>query len=221
MPGRDSALRCPRPRGAGGTNRARICARLRSFRCLTLRSATGTAQRAIPTSFGVRVKLAAIPPKTAEKRACQRKWLRKWMLGRRRWSEGRRNRSEGRRNCPEGRRKWSERRRNCPEARRNRSERRRNHPEARRKWSERRRNPSNTRRNGPEGRRNRENRRRGRVGGDRVEFGVFGTRGTRPSDLYNFQRFAALCRDAATTDGRFCKGLNLCLNPCLSVVIRG
>ena len=104
MPGRDSALRCPRPRGAGGTNRARICARLRSFRCLTLRSATGTAQRAIPTSFGVRVKLAAIPPKTAEKRACQRKWLRKWMLGRRRWSERRRNPMVGRRNWPERRR---------------------------------------------------------------------------------------------------------------------
>jgi hypothetical protein len=31
-----------------------------SFRRLTLRSATGTAQRAIPTHFGVRVKLELI-----------------------------------------------------------------------------------------------------------------------------------------------------------------
>jgi hypothetical protein len=54
--GRDSALRCPRPRGAGGTNRAKYYTRQHSFRRLTLRSATETAQRAIPTNFGVRVE---------------------------------------------------------------------------------------------------------------------------------------------------------------------
>jgi hypothetical protein len=49
-----SALRCPRPRGAGGTNRAKYYARQHSFRRLTLRSATETAQRAIPTNLGLR-----------------------------------------------------------------------------------------------------------------------------------------------------------------------
>ena len=43
--GRDGALRRPRPEGA-----VEMCGcRRRSFRRLTLRSATGTAQRAIPT----------------------------------------------------------------------------------------------------------------------------------------------------------------------------
>jgi len=45
----DSALRCPRPRGAGGTNDARFHPPPHSFRRLALRSATWTAQRAFPT----------------------------------------------------------------------------------------------------------------------------------------------------------------------------
>jgi hypothetical protein len=58
-PGRDGALRRSRPHGAGGTNREGIIARQPSFRRLTLRSATETAQRAISTNFGVRVKPAS------------------------------------------------------------------------------------------------------------------------------------------------------------------
>jgi len=49
--GRDSALRCPRPRGAGGTKCARVHAPPHSLRRLALRSVTGTAQRAIPAPF--------------------------------------------------------------------------------------------------------------------------------------------------------------------------
>jgi acetyl esterase/lipase len=49
--GRDTALRCPRPRKAGGINAARVHAPPHSFRPLPLRSATGTAPRAIPTPF--------------------------------------------------------------------------------------------------------------------------------------------------------------------------
>ncbi len=50
--GRGSALlRFPRPRGAGGTNGARFHAPPHSLRRQALRSATRTAQRAIPTSF--------------------------------------------------------------------------------------------------------------------------------------------------------------------------
>ncbi len=51
--GRDSALRCPRPeRSAGRNGRGWTRVSCVRFRRLTLRSATGTAQRAIPTTFG-------------------------------------------------------------------------------------------------------------------------------------------------------------------------
>ena len=49
--GRDSALRCPQPHGAGGTNGARFHALPHAFRPLALRSVTGTALRAILTPF--------------------------------------------------------------------------------------------------------------------------------------------------------------------------
>src|ERR1022692_791745 len=55
--GRDSALRCPRPRRAGGTNCARILPRRRSFRAWY---GAGTAQRAVPTCFSVRVRCVGI-----------------------------------------------------------------------------------------------------------------------------------------------------------------
>jgi hypothetical protein len=50
--GRDIALRCPRPRSSGRNALTDVRARENSFRRLTLRSATGTAQRAIPTDSG-------------------------------------------------------------------------------------------------------------------------------------------------------------------------
>ena len=50
--GRDSALRCPRPRPAGGMNDARADTRSGSVPRL---NGAVTAQRAVPTNFGVRV----------------------------------------------------------------------------------------------------------------------------------------------------------------------
>jgi hypothetical protein len=52
--GRDIALRCPRPRSSGRNALTDVCAGENSFRCLTLRSATGTARRAIPTGLNER-----------------------------------------------------------------------------------------------------------------------------------------------------------------------
>ncbi len=49
--GRESARRCPRPRGAGGTNGAEFHAPPHSLRRLARRPATGTVRRAIPTPF--------------------------------------------------------------------------------------------------------------------------------------------------------------------------
>ena len=50
--GRDAALRRPRPERSGGRNeRGKTHVLGGSFRPLTLRSAPGTAQRAVPTSF--------------------------------------------------------------------------------------------------------------------------------------------------------------------------
>ena len=51
--GRDSALRCPRPRRAVGKKCARRPVRRDLFRAYY---GAGTAQRAIPTTFGVRVE---------------------------------------------------------------------------------------------------------------------------------------------------------------------
>jgi hypothetical protein len=52
--GRDSALRCPRPERSGGRNACQTRVLAPRFRRLTLRSATGTAQRAIPTADSVK-----------------------------------------------------------------------------------------------------------------------------------------------------------------------
>jgi hypothetical protein len=46
--GRDIALRCPRPRSSGRNPQTKERSCEHSFRRLTLRSATGTAQRASP-----------------------------------------------------------------------------------------------------------------------------------------------------------------------------
>ncbi len=53
--GRDIALRCPRPRSSERNALPKPCDPDHSFRRLTLRSATGTAQRAIPTKDTVTV----------------------------------------------------------------------------------------------------------------------------------------------------------------------
>ncbi len=47
--GRDSVLRCPRPRSSGRNALAETCCSDQSFRRLTLRLAMGTAQRTVPT----------------------------------------------------------------------------------------------------------------------------------------------------------------------------
>ena len=52
-PGRDSALRCPRPRPAGGTKSATTST---SSTLVPRRLGAGTAQRAIPANFGVRAQ---------------------------------------------------------------------------------------------------------------------------------------------------------------------
>ena len=63
LPFRDRSIarRCPRPRGAGGKNCAGFHARPHAFRRLALRSATWTAQRAIPTHFRFRINIMPSP----------------------------------------------------------------------------------------------------------------------------------------------------------------
>ncbi len=63
--GRDIALRCPRPRSSGRNAPPKPGDSDRSFRRLTLRSATGTAQRAIPTKDTVTVLRCAPRPGSA------------------------------------------------------------------------------------------------------------------------------------------------------------
>ena len=60
--GRDSARRCPptEQQRQGGTMVARHASQPSWKRRLTLRSATQTAQRAVPTNFGVRLKTLAL-----------------------------------------------------------------------------------------------------------------------------------------------------------------
>jgi hypothetical protein len=64
--GRDGALRCPRPRPAGGTNCARLDAHLGSAPRL---DGAVTAQRAIPTNFGSRAQ-SWLEAGEAEARVC-------------------------------------------------------------------------------------------------------------------------------------------------------
>src|SRR5580700_3598683 len=61
LSGRDIALRCPRPRSSGRNVLAKLCALGESFRRLTLRSATGTAQRAVPTRLNTYGALRSAP----------------------------------------------------------------------------------------------------------------------------------------------------------------
>ena len=59
--GRDIALRCPRPRSSGRNDLPNVAALYIRFRRLTLRSATGTAQRAGPYLCGGSQPIALFP----------------------------------------------------------------------------------------------------------------------------------------------------------------